>query len=71
VAAFFFSLWSLRGILASQIQTFPTLLDYAIVLLCCFMLVGLIWRIATHPELAGKSTGLVATIPPHSGADVQ
>ena len=54
VAAFFFSLWSLRGVLASQIQTFPTLLDYAIVLLCCFMLIGLIWRIATHPELSNK-----------------
>jgi fucose 4-O-acetylase-like acetyltransferase len=54
VAAFFFSLWSLRGVLSSQIYTFPTLLDYAIVLLCCFMLAGLIWRIATHPELTGK-----------------
>ena len=54
VAAFFFSLWSLRGVLASQIQTFPTLLDYAIVLLCSFMLIGLIWRVATHPELTGK-----------------
>lgn len=53
VAAFFFSLWSLRGVLASQIQTFPTLLDYAIVLLCCFMLTGLVWRVATHPELTG------------------
>lgn len=51
VASFFFSLWSLRGVLSSQIQTFPTMLDYAIVLLCCFMLAGLIWRIATHPEL--------------------
>jgi len=57
VAAFFFSLWSLRGVLASQIQTFPTLLDYAIVLLCCFMLAGLIWRVATHPELTSKPTG--------------
>jgi hypothetical protein len=55
VAAFFFSLWSLRGVLASQIQTFPTILDYAIVLLCCFMLTGLIWRVATHPEVTGKA----------------
>jgi hypothetical protein len=54
VAAFFFSLWSLRGVLAPQIQTFPTLFDYAIVLLCSFMLLGLIWRVATHPELMGK-----------------
>jgi|SRR5262245_48322848 len=55
VAAFFFSLWSLRGVLASQIQTFPTFFDYAIVLLYGFMLAGLIWRVATHPELTGKS----------------
>ncbi|MGO9596240.1 MAG: hypothetical protein ACLPZ0_21630 [Steroidobacteraceae bacterium] len=56
VAAFFFSLWSLRGVLATQIQTFPTLFDYAIVLLCSFMLLGLIWRVATHPELMGKAS---------------
>ena len=49
VAAFFFSLWSLRGILGSQIQTFPTLLDYAIVLLCSFMLAGLLWRLVMRP----------------------
>lgn len=51
VSAFFISLWSLRGVLASQIQTFPTLFDYAVVLLCCFILAGLIWRVVTYPEL--------------------
>ena len=56
VAAFFFSLWSLRGVLATQIQTFPTLFDYAIVLLCSFMLLGLIWRVLTHPELLAKES---------------
>jgi hypothetical protein len=53
-AAFFFSLWSLRGVLASQIQTFPTFFDYAIVLLCSLMLAGLVWRVLTHPDLLGK-----------------
>lgn len=56
VAAFFFSLWSLRGVLATQIQTFPTLFDYAIVLLCSFMLLGLILRVLTHPELMAKES---------------
>ena len=56
VAAFFFSLWSLRGVLATQIQTFPTLFDYMIVLLCSFMLLGLILRVLTHPELMGKES---------------
>jgi hypothetical protein len=54
VAAFFFSLWSLRGVLASQILTFPTLFDYAIVLLCSLMLAGLLLRVATHPALLGR-----------------
>jgi hypothetical protein len=59
VAAFFFSLWSFRGILnlTGQLQGFPTVLDWAIMLLCCFMLVGLIWRLATRPNVGEPRTG--------------
>jgi hypothetical protein len=48
IASFFFSLWSLRGILDPQIRTFPTLIDYWFVLLCSFLLTGLLWRLLTR-----------------------
>lgn len=53
VAAFFFSLWSIRGVLAPEIRTFPTIFDYGIFSLCFFTLAGLILRLVTHPELRG------------------
>ncbi len=55
VAAFFFSIWSLRGILGEQIRTFPTVFDYAVFLLCSFMLVGLLWRLITLGRDRGDS----------------
>lgn len=45
VASFFFSLWSIRAILASEIKTFPTLLDVWILIMCSLMLFGLIGKI--------------------------
>lgn len=48
VASYFFSLWSIRAILSSEIKTFPTLLDMAIlsmcVLLLCLLGVRLAWK---------------------------
>jgi hypothetical protein len=57
VAAFFFSLWSIRGVLAPEIRIFPTIFDYGIFSLCFFALAGLILRLLTHPELrsAGRA----------------
>jgi hypothetical protein len=46
VASFFFSLWSIRGILSSEIKTFPTLLDLAILCLCVLLIGGLGVRLA-------------------------
>jgi hypothetical protein len=41
VASFFFSLWSIRAILSSEMKTFPTNLDLAILSLCVLLLVAL------------------------------
>lgn len=46
LSSFFFSLWSIRGILEPQILTFPILFDYCMLILCCFVLCGLLWRMA-------------------------
>ena len=46
VASFFFSLWSVRAILSSQIKTFPTLLDGFILTLCATLLLILGWKLA-------------------------
>ena len=46
MASFFFSLWSIRGIMASELRTFPTLLDYWTLALCCLLLIGLTWKLA-------------------------
>lgn len=45
IASFFFSLWSIRAILASEMKTFPTVLDLAILSLCVLLLVSLGIRI--------------------------
>lgn len=45
VASFFFSLWSIRAILSSQIKTFPTLLDSFILTLCATLLLILGWKL--------------------------
>jgi hypothetical protein len=58
VASFFFSVWSVRGIFASQLRTFPTLLDCYILTLCAVLLVLLCWKVIlsgmhkTEPALA-------------------
>jgi hypothetical protein len=39
VASFFFSIWSTRGIVASEMKVFPTLFDIAILALCVLLLV--------------------------------
>ena len=46
VASFFFSLWSIRAIMASQLRTFPTILDLAVLSLCALFLVLLGIRLA-------------------------
>lgn len=45
VASFFFSLWSIRAILAVEIKVVPTLLDCYILTLCTLLLFGLGWRV--------------------------
>ncbi len=46
VASYFFALWSIRGILSSEIRVFPTLLDAWILTLCVVLVVLLIWKAA-------------------------
>jgi hypothetical protein len=46
IASFFFSLWSIRAILSSEMKTFPTSLDLAILSLCVLLLVALGVRLA-------------------------
>jgi hypothetical protein len=38
IASFFFSIWSIRGILSSEMKVFPTALDVAILFLCVLLL---------------------------------
>lgn len=46
--SYFFSLWSMRQIMASQIGIFPTLFDCTILTLCVLMTMSLVWRAAFH-----------------------
>jgi hypothetical protein len=46
IASFFFSLWSIRAILSSEMKTFPTDLDLAILSLCVLLIVALGIRLA-------------------------
>lgn len=53
VASFFFSVWSTRGILASEMKVFPTIFDMAILVLCVVLLlmigIRLLWTWAKSP----------------------
>jgi hypothetical protein len=46
IASFFFSLWSIRAIMSSEMKAFPTALDLAILSLCVLLLVALGVRLA-------------------------
>ncbi len=46
IASYFFALWSIRGIMSSEIRVFPTLLDAWILTLCVVLIVLLIWKVA-------------------------
>src|ERR1700734_3738798 len=48
IASYFFSLWSIRGILASEMRTFPTRLDLAILCLCVVLVVSMGMRFAVE-----------------------
>jgi hypothetical protein len=48
VASFFFSVWSIRGILSSEMKTFPTILDLVILALCVVLLVAIGVRVLVH-----------------------
>ena len=59
VASFFFSVWSIRGILSSEMKVFPTLLDLGILFLCVLLilLIGLRilgWLVKSAPKAAVK-----------------
>lgn len=47
-ASFFFSVWSIRTILNTQLHTFPTLFDCWLMTLCVLLLVALLWKIELH-----------------------
>ncbi len=58
IASFFFSLWSIRAILSSEMKTFPTVLDLAILSLCVLLLVALGVRLALeNPNMRDRLTG--------------
>lgn len=44
VASYFFSLWSVRSVFASQVLAFPTILDLTVLTLCAAMIGGLVLR---------------------------
>ncbi len=46
VASYFFGLWSIRGIMSSEIRVFPTLFDAWILTLCVVLIVLLTWKVA-------------------------
>jgi hypothetical protein len=52
VASFFFSLWSIGGVFGLEAQSFPTLFDVGILVLCLFILFLLVIRF-TWPSSAG------------------
>jgi hypothetical protein len=45
IASFFFSIWSVRGILGSEMTTFPTIFDLVLLALCTFILLVLSLRL--------------------------
>ena len=47
MASFFLALWSLRRILETQIKTFPTLFDYAILVICVAALLCVCGKVYT------------------------
>ena len=54
VASYFFSLWSIRAAFASQMMTFPTTLDLAVLSLCAVLPVALLlWMLADAPQGGG------------------
>lgn len=53
VASFFFSLWSVRGIVSSELKTFPSLLDFWLFALCLVLLLGLLWKLSHGKKLGG------------------
>ncbi len=56
VASFFFSLWSVRAILSSEIKVFPTLLDCWILTLCALMLFLLGWKVVLTKMVRSEPT---------------
>lgn len=51
-ASFFFSVWSIRNVLGSEIHTFPTLLDCFVLTVCIGLVIVLSWKAA----LSGPNT---------------
>ena len=49
-ASSFFSMWSVRSILASQIHVFPTLLDLMMLTACIALLGAVFWRVVIDPR---------------------
>jgi hypothetical protein len=47
MASFFLSLWSIRRILETQMKTFPTLFDCAILVICVAALLCVFWKACT------------------------
>jgi hypothetical protein len=50
VASYFFSLWSIRHIVSSEVHVFPTLLDMFILTVSTLVLSGLVWRVLRREE---------------------
>lgn len=53
VASFFFSIWSIRGILSSEMKVFPTRLDLMILFLCVLLLllIGIRFLFRIRPQM--------------------
>jgi hypothetical protein len=45
MAAFFFSLWTMRRILEPLMKTFPTLFDYGMLTICILALLCVSWKL--------------------------
>ena len=45
MAAFFFSLWTMRRILEPLMKTFPTLFDYGMLTICILALLCVSWKV--------------------------
>lgn len=50
VASYFFSLWSIRHIVSSEVRIFPSLLDMFILTVSVLVLTGLVWRVLRHGD---------------------